>query len=323
MHTRKRTVHFYDLILQAKTRAEGITSPSSARLEQLLDAFGKLGTAKFLEIERPTNMSVTLEDWSYDTTTKCYELLVNKADANLSDVTLRNLATKATRKAGKQKIEGIETSSHVLIKPNADGKTALVLMTMGAGVSIETIVRLLRKLEKHTKKLPVHKSLFTFPHPSGAKNTKKESVTYNVQYQFTGVAYRGKTLTEALKKGHFESMDLITHVQTGFDSGGNLQIQEKSITVTAQIPETVKGSTIKNAIKNFTGLPKGETFDRARIRYKSEAGKSITTTLKVNELDAAFTHSELIEFTTDVEAQQTKLSPTVIKEMKLLLSSVA
>jgi hypothetical protein len=322
VHTRKRTVHFYELVLQSKTRAEGIPSPSSARLDDLLDAFGKLGAAKYLEIERPPNMSVTLTDWNYDAATKCYEVLINKADANLSDVTLRNLSTKATRKAGKTKIEGIETSSHILIKPQADGKTALVLMTMGAGVSIDTVVRLLRKLERLTKKNSTHAGLFNFPHPSGAKNAKKEPVTYKVQYQFVGVAYRGRTLTEALKTGHFEAMDLITHVQTGFDDGGNLQIQEKSITVTAQIPEAVKGSTIINAIKKFPGMSKGETFDRARIRYKSAAGKSITTTLNVNELDAAFTHSELIEFTTDVDAQQVKLSSTILQEMKLLLPTV-
>ena len=79
---------------------------------------------------------------------------MSKANAALSDVALRDLGTTKLRKAGKTKVEGIEVSAHVLIRPNTDGKKAALLLTMGAGVASKDIEVLLRLLSRLAAKDP-------------------------------------------------------------------------------------------------------------------------------------------------------------------------
>jgi hypothetical protein len=59
-----------------------------------------------------------------------------------------------------------------------------------------------------------------------------------------------------------------------------------------------------------------------RIHYKTIAGKNTSATLDLNNLDAAFTLKEHIEFDTDVEAQQEALNPAIVDGMKLLLQPI-
>lgn len=49
------------------------------------------------------------------------------------------------------------------------------------------------------------------------------------------------------------------------------------------------------------------------------SGRQQDARLALNDLDAAFTKKEKIEFDSDVEAQQTRLSPTIIAELKNLI----
>lgn len=318
MHTRKRMVHFYEIIMQSYTRAD-INSPSTTDFSSMLQCFQRLAARAPVEIARSDNVSTVLADWNYDPANNFYELLINKADATLSDVALRNLSTKSLRKAGKQKIEGIETSSHILLKPDANGHSVTVLMTMGAGISISDVTTLFRKLSKAASRLPANRALFHFDHPSAAKAADGTPVQYRVSYKFENYAYKGQTLTQALQTGEFESLELIAHDVSQFDAGGNLQIEERVVRVKAAIPKTVTGAALRNAISHFKKGPDGAWFDTARIHYKSPSGKASSTTLKIQALDAAFTHNERIEFDTDVESQQASLSPTVLQKMRPLL----
>jgi hypothetical protein len=311
-------VHFYEIVMQSYTRTD-VKSPSTTDFPSMLQCFQRLAARKPVEIARTQNVSTVLADWNYDPANNFYELLINKADATLSDVAFRNLSTKALRKAGKQKIEGIETSCHILLKPDANGHSVTVLMTMGAGISIADVATLFRNLAKAASGLPANHALFHFDHPSGAKAADGTPVQYRVSYKFTDYAYKGQTLVQALQTGEFESLELIAHDVSQFDTGGNLQIEERVVKVKAALPKTVTGAALRNAIDHFKRGPDGAWFDTARIHYKSPSGKSSATTLQIQALDATFTHNERIEFDTDVEAQQASLSPTVLQKMRPLL----
>lgn len=320
---RERTIHFYELHLASRTTA-AVTNPSCAPLGPLLSCFNSMIIGKGLphNIRKSTNLHTVLADWRYDTANNCYILLINKANAALSDVALRDLPTTRLRKAGKTRTEGIEVSAHIVLRPNNDNRTASVLLTMGAGVSAADIEFLLNALSRDAAKDPKHKKLFYYDDPSGAVGPDGSPNQYKVSYIFAAHAHKGQTLTAALQTGEFESMDLIAHDQGQFDAGGNLQIVERSLSVKAAIPEAVTGAAVINAVRSFRKQPDGQMYDKLRVRYKTIAGKSTSATLDLDHLDAAFTLKERIEFDTDVEAQQDSLSPTIVDGMVPLLQSV-
>jgi hypothetical protein len=320
---RKRTVHFYEIHVHARAKLS-IQNPSCAPLPELLKRFASLATENRLPqtIRKSSNLHTVLSDWSYDARNNCYEVLISKANAALSDVALRDLGTKKLRLAGKTKVEGIEISAHILILPNVDGKTATVLMTMGAGVAAKDIEVLLLSMSRLAAKQRSNKDLYWFDEPSGAKDAKGKALQYQVHYRFAAQAHMGQTLAAALQSGEFESMDLIAPLRSQFDSGGNLQITERSLSVHANLPKTVTGASIRNAIRSFRTQPDGNTYSKLRIHYKTIAGKHTSATLDLNNLDAAFTLKEQIEFDTDVQAQQESLCPAIVDGMKSLLQSL-
>jgi hypothetical protein len=320
---RKRTVHFYEIQVHSYTRG-GIQNPSCAPLPALLNCFAGLATKNKLPqtVRKSSQLHTVLSDWHYDKRNNCYQLLISKANAALSDVALRDLGTKRLRMAGKTRVEGIEISAHILLRPNANGRTATVLLTMGAGVGSKDIERLLGGMSRLASKQPSNKALYWFDDPSGAKEANGKHVRYQVNYGFTAHAHVGQTLAAALQSGEFESMDLIAPVRSQFDAGGNLQVTERSLSVHAVLPKTVTAAAIRNAISRFKTQPEAATFSKLRIHYKTVAGKKTSATLELNNLDAAFTYKEQIEFDADVEAQQEFLSPTIVNGLTLLLQSL-
>lgn len=320
---RERTVHFYELHFESRTRSK-VKNPSCASLVPLLSSFDSMVTNMNLPhpVRQSTKSHIVLSDWAYDSVNKCYILLINKANSELSDVAFRDLPTNGLRKAGKTKTEGIEVSAHAVLRPNPTRRTASLLLTMGAGVAAKDIESLLNNLSRDAEKDPQHKALFYFDDPSGAVDSNGSPIQYKVNYIFAAHAFPGQTLDSALQTGEFESMDLIAYDHGQFDAGGNLQIVERSLSVKAAIPQNVTAAGLKNTLRGFRQNPDGEIYDKLRVRYKTPAGKSTSTTLDLDQLDAAFTFKELIKFDTDVEAQQDKLSPTIVNGIVPLLQSV-
>lgn len=200
---RKRTVHFYEIHLHSFTKA-AVKNPSCASLTDLLKHFALLASGSKLPrtVRQSSQLHTVLADWSYDENNNCYELLVSKANAALSDVALRDLGTARLRRANKTKVEGIEVSAHVLIRPNADRKRAALLLTMGAGVSSKDIEVLLRQLSRLAAKDPRSRALFYFDEPSGARGPDGKPLQYKVQYGFAAFGHQGQTLATALRTGN-------------------------------------------------------------------------------------------------------------------------
>ena len=320
---RKRTVHFYELTARASTRSD-VTSPSCAPLPDLLNSFTALAKRTNLPqpIRRSSQLHTVLADWSYDKASGSYALLISKANAALSDVALRDLGTSRLRMANKTKVEGIEVSAHVLLRPNFDGKTAALLLTMGAGVSVTDVEMLLRHLARAAFADARNKDLFYFDHPSGAKDASGNPKQYRVSYSFEALPHRGQTLTTALESGEFQGMELIAHEHSPFDNGGNLEVTERSLSVQAKVPKIVTAAGIVNAVRTFIKQPQHDEYDKLRIHYKTVAGRPTSATLDIQDLGAAFTLKEYIEFDSDVEAQQSALSLVILAGMRPLLQSV-
>lgn len=318
---RKRTVHFYDIRMLSTTAAD-VNNPSTCGIAAMLASFGKLASSKTIPflIRGTKDIQVWLSAWRYDRVTNCYELLINKANADLSDIALRDLKTSNLRKANKTRTEGIEVSAHVMIRPNVDDQSAAVLLTMGAGVSHGDVEVLIRRMVKAVFSEPSNSKLFFFDVPSGAKGADGQPLQYKVRYSFATYAHKGQTLDTALRGGSFESMELVAFEHTDFDVGGNLKIKERAIRIDATLPGAQTGSSVRNAIRYFQSNPDGALFNKLRIHYKTAAGGSTSAILDTNDLDAAFTLKEHINFDTDVESQHTVLNDTIVSKMKPLLT---
>lgn len=320
---RKRTVHFYDLRIESNSRS-AVINPACAPLPELFKCFDAVVSKAKLPmlIKKSSQQRTVLVDWAYNTQCGCYELLLSRANAALSDVALRNMQTLALRKAGKTKLDGIEVSAHVLLRPNADGRSALVLLTVGAGISMTDVAAMMRQMARTASKLKLHPHLFYFDDPSGAKGPDGLPLQYKVGYSFEGYGHKGQTLDQALRTGEFESLELIAPEHGRFDAGGNLQFAERVLKVKSALPKAVTGAGIRNAIRNYSQSPDGAIYDKLRIHYKTPAGASTSAMLAVNDLDSAFTLKEHIEFDADVDAQDVKLSPLILSKMQPLLQLV-
>lgn len=314
MKPKQRTVHFYDLTIKSHT-GQAINNPSCAPLADILAKLNPKGK----DIVKNTQISLEVSDWVHDKKDDTFYILLNRADASLSDIALKDFNTNTRRQAGKKKHEGIEYSCHIIIRKTADPRICLMLMTMGSGVTTTAIEKFLniftRQLRMQKKAAP----LFQFPHPSGGLDKDGKPLTYMVNYAFSTSGHTSALLDEVLKEGTFQSMELVAHEHSQFDSNGNLQITQQSIHVIPSTLKNVHAAALKNAVRSYIKTPQGAGFTQARISYKAADGSTKQNTFEVNNLDAAFTRRENVELDIEVEGQQTKLDDTILNAMRKLL----
>jgi hypothetical protein len=316
--TTERNVHFYDLIMSSTTRDKNVPSPSLCPLRDILIAMSKTNPNAHVILENSKEM-IEVADWKYDNAKDYLKILINRADRDESDVAFKKFSTRSVRKGGKTTEEGIDYSAHVIISPIAAEPKGFVLITMGAGITTYAVEKLLNQLMKIVAPIPANAALFNFPHPSGALNEKGKASTYKVRYGFECVSHKSALLDEALKDGSFVGLELVAHQYSQFDAGGNLQVQQQTIAVSAQDPTQVTAATVRNAIKKYMGDKPAYPFDHVRVRFKGGAGEERTTTLPTNDLNAAFTRKETLQLPEPVEQQQSHFSAVVIAEMEKLL----
>lgn len=316
MKTTERTVHFYDIVMTAHTGAEDVLNPSTTSMANMLSAIASLSPST-IDIKNRANVSTDIAQWIQTYSRDQTHILINRADKNVSDVAFKNFENGAVRKGNKTKDEGIDISSHVILKPLANTPKSSALITMGAGVTARLICVLLNLLTRVVKKNPQFRSLFYFRHPSNALGGNGRPLEYSVRYVFDYVAHKSATLEDALTRGTFVSMDLVAHEVSAFDAGGQFTIEEQSIVVKAAVPETVTGASIINGFRAFVPSTNRQ-YDKLRVRYKVD-DRVETTTLNTNDLDAVFTRSKIIQLDPPQEQQQTVFSAEIIGKMQELL----
>lgn len=314
MRPKERMVHFYDLVMESYTGKPG-QNPSCSSIKDVLDKIKPKGH----EVLSTRTVSLEVSDWRYDASADLFYLLLNRADRNVSDVGFKDFSTKTRRKANKTKQEGIESSCHVIIKPEPNSPKALLLMTMGSGVTFQAIEKFLRLFTRLLKAQNKNKSLFTFPDPSGAEDDQGNPLTYSVNYKFNCFAHKSVLLDQVLKAGTFQSMDLIAHENKRFDSSGNLEVTKQSIYVVASPQKSISAAVIKNSLSGFIKTKDGKDFTGVTIRYMGTDGSPKSNTFDIKNLDEAFTKRENVELAFEVDAQQLILDNTILTAMKKLL----
>lgn len=314
MNSRERVVHHYEL--EIRSYVTGATTIKNPSCKDFIDIFEEIDKLKPIGATLGAKhfRSLTIADWDFDKSKRTLFVLLNQNDINKSDVAFRDRNKKTVRMAGKLPTEGIETSSYIGMRFDNNNRTASLVMTMGAGITIDNVVKLFRSLIEKLKISGLYKSLFEFPHPSGAV-VKGVQQKYSVQYAIEWSVEKSEYLNAVLASGTLEGVELIHNGSYNFDSAGNFVRERTAITI--KPTKTVTVGEIKRAIDDYK--KKGNSVESAKIYFKDANGDSKSTSLPVNGLSDAFVKKTRLIFQTDVTDQDAKFSSTILNPLSNLI----
>jgi len=313
LKTNSRKVNFYDLNLT--TTSKEIAGAPQTSMHDFIDAISPHIT-KGAEISLG-KYKAEITDFYWDVQNSSLHLLINKPDPELSDVAYKDLPTGKRRSGTKKPTEAIELSSHLVIEADNVTPVAQVKMTMGAGIYIGHIVVYLNSLYQATKKNSITiNQIVIRPHPSGAKDSNGNPVTYESTHKIGYTAHPNTELKEILNTGFLNGIELIETAHQNFDSSAQNMITRHSIRVdTGRVKMNTHG--IIQMIKTGTSKHKIQA-DKIKIEYEDSNGNSGSKSLNVNQLNDAFTRTAIIDLATPHSQQQTTLSQEIIDELILL-----
>lgn len=314
MNSRERTVHHYELEIRSYVTGKSkINSPSCSNLIDIFNAIDLMGP---LGATLGTNhaKSLTLADWRFDKRNSVCYFLLNLNDITKSDVAFRDRNTKSIRMAGKKPHEGIETSSYVAMRFDQNNRTAKIVMTMGASITIDYVAKMIRALIDAVKKTNKFKHLFEFLHPSGTV-VNGVPQTYSVQYAIEWMVEKSEYLNQVLTSGTLEGVELIHEGTHKFDSNGNFMRERTAIEIKPTKHVTL--AELKAAIKEY--MSNGNKIESAKIIFKDASGETKTTSMAINALNDAFVKKTRISFKTDVTDQDAKFSNTILNPLLRLI----
>lgn len=314
MKKREIGVAFYDLHLNSTTRARDIESPSCATMSDILD-----GMNTMLAKHRPRfhkdkkTILIDVMDWHHDKKRGQYHMLVNRANSDVPDIALKDFATRKTRFAGKTATEGVDVSTHIIITPGANARTAGLLVTQGAGMGIALLEKIFGGLATELEKRQIAPHLFEFGHPAAAQGK-----TYRVHYGFQCVGQKSQTLASDLAAGELLGIELINEATTSFDSGGNLRLESTSVKLAPMAPDMGTLRKLTTALRN--GMrERNERYDSVRVSFKDHSNKNRTEQFSLNALEEAFVRREYLDFSTDIQSSYQRLSADIIPAMQALI----
>lgn len=314
MNSRERVVHHYELELRSYVPgATKIKSPSCREFIEIFDAIDKINPIGAI-LGSSNYRSLTIADWRFNKANRTLFVLLNQNDLSKSDVAFRDRANKTVRMAGKLPTEGIETSSYIALKFNHNNRIASLVMTMGAGITIDHVVKLFRALIDKLRQNGASQPIFEFPHPSGAI-VKGVLQTYSVQYAIEWSVEKSEYLNKVLTLGTLEGVELIHDGSYNFDSAGNFVRERTAVTI--KPTKSVSLKELKNAIDDFKR--QGNSVESAKIFFRDPNGESKSTSLPVNGLTDAFVKKTRLTFVTDVTDQDAKFSKTILDPLSNLL----
>lgn len=309
MKTKERIVHFYDLQLHTLSLDEHVENPSPTEMAPMLDIL-----VKFLKkgMEIGANKNIELVDFQYSHRKAELVMLLNKPDAELSDVTYKDRTTKARRSGNKAPSEAIEMSSHVILTARQGQAFAEVRMTMGAGVYMDRISRLLNDVYDKNSEAKALSSMRNRPHPTNAIGRDNKPMTYSVRHRFEHRAHPNVWLKDILQNGKVQGIELIENGHEIFDVSQPHDMVRKTLQLKPS------GRLAISSIRKMVGIASSKhnlEADQLRIDYTSGKGESGKKTFPLNHLDAAFTKSARIELDTEHNQQQSAISNEIVQKM--------
>lgn len=312
MDKRHRQVLFYDLTVETKTRSKTAVSQLTM-LEVLSEIYKYSNYIGPIAFDNKT-LWLTVQEWQVNGNE--HHLLVNKSDSNKSDPTFSKPLTNTRRTIPKEDGEGNETSSHVVIKIDANNpQKALILIERGALASTS---RLTTVFSKGLRTVKAHNPEFLQQvniDGSCDKNGKPNMV--NLYLDFEADAHLSDSFIEDLKAGRFLDAILTNEKGTNHVVDGHDQfvVDMEYLKIAPSPTSSVSFAGLKNLFKS-----KSSKFEKARIRFKKLDGSVKETDVdtaafkELSYIKKEYIASDGIEF----GSAYAKIEPLTIKKMKAL-----
>lgn len=314
MDKKERVVSFYDLRFFSRMHGDE-TEIATLTISEALAIARSMWQVNNLEIGRRA-IQIALDDWVYSQKHEEHHLVINRADASLDDIPLKDRKTKRRRMAGKTLDEGIDLTAHILIKlPKQPDQAAQLLMTGGSSLASADVSRYLNALFRQAKSVQKHEGLFRREHASGEKGR-----TISMTNHFALVAHPSASIMEILRKGQLEGLELIALSDSKLDSEKTFQVTHKALKLELVRPGSpLSLRAVKDVIKAAGRALGGDEPDVLRLTYKPDGQKPQTATLPINDLEQVFVKKDRIKFADGILPNYVKVVPEVIDKLRQLL----
>lgn len=308
MRPNERTVSFYDLHIESKFfkhAAQPIPVPTAIALNIAREMKGASPFSR-----GNTQLKVTLADWQHSASLRRHYLVINRADASMPDIPLRDMRTDATRMAGKAISEGIDLTCHVLIQEGADPRDrCLMLMTSGSSLPVAKVAAMITRLFKNAEEVPAHAQHFLRDHPNGA------GAKLRVHSQFEVSGHQNALLSQILRGGGVEGIDLISDADEMLDEESRLMITSTMYQLVPMNQSKLSLTRLLNAIKKAP-----REIEKARVRYKAPGrSKTESHTFDVGDLDSAFVRKDTVRFDDPIQPRYERVNMAIMQKLSLLI----
>ncbi|MFC0575872.1 hypothetical protein [Paraburkholderia solisilvae] len=244
----ERTVSFYDLRVTDTSRTfeapATVSTATALQLIALIPPEARLKTYNNEHVYYIKDLSVS-DDGTY-------EILINKCDRRLADPKFSDPANYTWRAAARESNEGLDFSSHVLIRPSDDPLDARIALVENAtGLSITFIQRFFNALLRDVELLRPDE--FRFLHPDGSVDANGAPKTYRCRFFFRFDGHPSDSLVDALRDGRLKAIELITDSNREGTLDAHGFVREVRKTLGIKLGKRRTQSTGEYAQKFFSG----------------------------------------------------------------------
>lgn len=307
MKKKEMRVASYQLICTPETRAKNIQHPSGAKLEDILTELTKAFSKKHFLTEVKSKLTLLAIDDIHKSGSNEFQILMSLADSDKPDPVMKNMQTRQRRAAGKTANDGLDVSTHILIRCDQNGKTARLLLTRGGRISSAIVIKFLNRALRAMAGKAQYKNLFVFKRPSG-----DPSQTYEVRYEIHCDSEKNQTISDALNGGVLKEIVLVNQ-QTPIEYDQNTQLYQYESAITLKPQNSI------NSPSKIIKFIKGEraNYDTARIRFKMKSSTDMhERTLLTSNVEEAFTLSKTITLSVDVQSVYHQINNEIIGLMR-------
>lgn len=252
-----------------------------------------------------------------------FQILLNKCDRALADPRFSDPDRSSWRTAARQGNEGLDFSSHILIRASDDPlASGLAVVENATGLSIIQVQRFLNALLRSVEAL--NPAAFEFPHPDGSVDAAGRPKKYRTRFHFRFDGHPSDSLLDSLREGSIQGIELITasNVQGMLDTHGYVREVRKTLAV--KLGDEVDRQSRVPTLSSFF-QQRSPSYEKARIAFTDPDG--LQRNVKVNtadfsiEADSVFVKRSVIDgFATPLEQAYEALNPDIIEKMRPLLT---
>jgi hypothetical protein len=315
----ERTVSFYDLRMSASSRT--FEAPTTIATTRALELLATVPEAARLKSYQNDDHIYYVKDLQL--VDGNYEMLINKCDRQLADPRFSDPRNSTWRTAARQGNEGLDFSSHLIIRPSADPlASGLAVLENATGLSIIHVQRFLNALLRDAEAL--NPGAFEFPHPDGSVDAQGHPKKYRARFTFTFDGHPSDALVDALQEGRINGIELITASNKEGQLDAHGYVREVRRTLAIQLGNQVKRGERVGMLKAFF-QGKSAAFEKARISFVDPDG--LARTVNVNTADfsvdaeSIFIKRTVIDgFAHPLEQAYETINPAIIEKMRAQLT---